>query len=123
MKYLLTLIMFIATPAWAGWTVVTKDTDNTSFFVDLDTLRIDGSLRKVWQKIELSAPNKSGWASARMRNEYDCKNETRRILSFASFSQKNLRGERLFEHTTPTSASDIAPQSIDWGVLKLVCSK
>lgn len=123
MKYLLALLMLIASPAWADWEYVNKDIDGNIFYLDFETLRKDGNLRRIWQMVELADGDKSKWVSTRQRNEYDCKNETRKILSFASFSQKNLKGERLFEHTTPTSASDIAPQSIDWGVLKLVCSK
>ena len=120
---LLALVMLIASPAWAGWTFVTKDLEDNSFFVDFDTLRKDGNLRKVWQMIDLSTSNKFRWASTRQRNEYDCKNETKSILSFAAFSKKNLEGERLYDGNKISEKEDVAPDSVDWRVLKLVCSK
>ena len=77
MKYLLALLMLFAPPAWAGWTFVTQDVNENSFFLDFETLRKDGNLRKVWQKVELAKANKFEWVSTRQRNEFDCKNETK----------------------------------------------
>ena len=120
---LLALVMLFASPAWAGWVYLSKDVKGNVFYLDFETLRKDGNLRRIWQMVELADGDKLKWVSTRYRNEYDCKNETRRMLSFASFSQKNLSGETLFENTKPTDAEDIAPGSIDWTTLKLVCSK
>lgn len=123
MKYLLALVMLIASPAWAGWVYLSTDVKGNVFYLDFETLRKDGNLRRIWQMTEPADGDKLKWVSIRYRNEYDCKNETRRMLTFTSFSQKNLNGERLFENTKPTDAEDIAPESIDWTTLKLVCSK
>lgn len=123
MKYLLALVILIATPSWAGWTFVTQDVEENSFSIDFETLRKDGSLRKVWQKVELTKPNKFGHFSIRQRNEYDCKNETKSISSVAAFSKGNLEGEKLFEGNKITDKEDVAPSSVDWRILKLVCSK
>ena len=123
MKYLLALLMLFAPPAWAGWTFVTQDVNENSFFLDFETLRKDGNLRKVWQKVELAKANKFEWVSTRQRNEFDCKNETKTILSVAAFSKGNLQGERLFDANKITDKEDVAPSSVDWQILKLVCSK
>jgi hypothetical protein len=123
MKYLLALLMLFAPPAWAGWTFVTQDVNENSFFLDFETLRKDGNLRKVWQKVELAKANKFEWVSTRQRNEFDCKNETKTILSVAAFSKGNLQGENLFDANKITDKEDVAPSSVDWKILKLVCSK
>jgi len=123
MKYLLALLMLFAPPAWAGWTFVTQDVNENSFFLDFETLRKDGNLRRVWQKVELAKANKFEWVSTRQRNEFDCKNETKTILSVAAFSKGNLQGENLFDANKITDKEDVAPSSVDWKILKLVCSK
>jgi hypothetical protein len=115
--------MLVASPVWAGWTHVTQDVDENSFSIDFATLRKDGNLRKVWQKVELAKPNKFGYVSIRQRNEYDCKNETKSISSVAAFSKGNLEGEKLFDGNKITDQEDVAPSSVDWKILKLVCSK
>jgi hypothetical protein len=123
MKYLLALVMLIASPAWAEWTFVTQDVNDNSFSLDFETLRKDGNLRKIWQKVELAKANKFEWVSIRQRNEFDCKNETKTILSVAAFSKGNLQGEKLFDGNKITDKEDVAPSSVDWRILKLVCSK
>ena len=123
MKYLLALLMLFAPPAWAEWTFVTQDVNDNSFSLDFETLRKDGNLRKIWQKVELAKANKFEWVSVRQRNEFDCKNETKTILSVAAFSKGNLQGEKLFDGNKITDKEDVAPSSVDWRILKLVCSK
>ena len=123
MKYLLSLLMLITSPAWAGWTFVAQDIDGNSFFIDFETLRKDGNLRKVWQMTELTKANKFGYVSIRQRNEFDCKNETRSISSVAAFSKSNLEGEKLYDGNKITDKEDIAPNSVNWSILKLVCNK
>jgi hypothetical protein len=120
---LLALVILFAPPVWAGWTFVTQDVDGNSFFIDFETLRKEGNLRKVWGKTELSKVNKFDWSSTRQRNEFDCKNETKTILSVSAFSKGNLQGEKLFDANKITDKEDVAPDSVDWSILKLVCSK
>ena len=73
--------------------------------------------------VELADGHKLKWGSVRQRNEYDCKNETKNIMSASAFSQKNLGGVTLLESFKPTEKEDVAPGSVDWDILKLVCSK
>ena len=125
MNFKLCLLAFvmIASPAWAGWTYVDTDVKDSQFFINFETLRKDGNIRRVWQKVEFTKATHLGWGSIRQRNEYDCKNETKSILSAAAFSRGNLEGERLFEANKIIEKEDVAPDSVDWRVLKLVCSK
>lgn len=120
---LLAFVMMVASPAWAEWTFVAKSVEGDSFFIDFENLRKEGNIRKVWQKVELTKENKFKWLSLRYRNEYDCKNETISILSLTAFSEKNLVGERLWNGNKISEKDDIAPDSVDWSILKKVCSK
>lgn len=121
--YLFAFVMTIASPAWSGWTFVAKSVEGDSFFIDFENLRKEGNIRKVWQKVELNKENKFKWLSLRYRNEYDCKNETISILSLTAFSEKNLDGEKLWNGNKISEKEDIAPDSVDWSILKKVCSK
>jgi hypothetical protein len=122
MKYLLALLMLIAPPAWADWVFFMKDTNGVSFFLDFESLRKEGNLRKIWIKMELPVVNEYGWASVRQRAEFDCKEERKSVLAGNAFSKPNFEGKILFE-ASKGAAQDIAPQSVDWNLLKIVCRK
>jgi hypothetical protein len=122
MKYLIALVMLIAPPAWADWEFFMKDVKGTSFFLDFESLRKEGNIRKIWVKMELAAVNEFGWASFRQRAEYDCKEETKSVSSGDAFSKPNLGGNILYQ-VPKIAAQDIAPQSVDWSILKIVCRK
>lgn len=111
-----------AVSAFAEWMNVLK-TDDINFFIDLQTIRNDGDLRKVWELQDFKQPKKGGEMSARVRSEYDCKNELWRYGSYSRHSQSMAGGETLgtFDPTHPWGA--IPPNSASEIVLKIVCAK
>lgn len=56
MKHLLALVMLIASPVWANWTLVTDNDSGTKFYIDYSTIRKDGNLRKVWEVTDFKNP-------------------------------------------------------------------
>ncbi len=123
MKYLLTLVVMMISPAWAEWTYVTSSESGGDRFIDVETIRKEGNLRRVWQLINFEKPNQYGWNSQRGRIEIDCKNETVQVLSSVAFAEKFASGKSLFEtrkldHEGP---SDIPPDSVMWSIKEKVC--
>jgi len=123
MKYLLALLILIALPAWAGWTKVSESDDDAEVFLDYDTLRRDGNLRRIWQLYNLSPNDKNGWGSVRSRVELDCKNETLKTLSYSVYSKHFTTGVVIHSKDEEQPKRDIAPATISWTVLKEVCKR
>ena len=125
MKYLLALVMLIASPAWAEWTKVAEGVEGTELFVNYSTIRIEGSKRKVWQLTNFSTPKKTALGrevlSLRARVEFDCKQEQQRLLSVSIFSQYFAGGEVVKTENDGTNWQDIPPDAVGWKILQSVC--
>jgi hypothetical protein len=126
MKYLLVLLMFVNLPAWAGWTFVTTGIDDSfevQYFLDYETLRKDGNLRRIWRLVNYPPNDKEGWGSVRSRLEFDCKNETVKPLSDTVFSEKFSRGKIIFAQDKESPKQDIAPDTATSTLFKEVCKR
>jgi hypothetical protein len=117
----LTLVMLIASPAWAWEYVDTEIESRNQYFLNLETLRTDGNIKRTWQLINLAKADEYGWRSLRVRVEFDCKNETRQTLSYTAFSESFADGKVLFQNNTASAKTDIAPETVGWSLLQKVC--
>lgn len=122
MKTLLLALLLVTGPAWAEWVKIDSG-DLRDFYIDPQTIRIDGNLRRVWIIQNLKERDKSGALSRRAREEYDCKQERYRVLSFSSQSESMAGGTALFELEEPLKWRDIPPGSIGEAMLKIVCTR
>lgn len=124
MKYLLSLLMLIASPAWADWKFVAENQNGAQFFIDFESIRRDGNRIKAWQLINFVTPvNIQGndIRSFRSRYEFDCKQEQTRGLTTTAFLGLNASGEIFKTDHTIQNWSDIAPKTVDWELLQSVC--
>ena len=124
MKYLLALVMLIASPAWAGWEHVVQDEDGARFLIDYQTIRKDGNKVKFWQLVNYQKPGTFGevkYVSTRSRQEYDCKQEQKRVLTFAAFDTWNANGKAVFTLEETGNWTEIPPETIVWEIMKKVC--
>ena len=123
-KYLLSLLMLMASPAWAQWTLVSEP-DGAKFFVDFENIRKDNNLLKVWVLTNFSKPLKlkgNEVMSFRLRYEVNCKQEQTRVLEISAFSRPNAAGTFLgTEERENAKWSDEAPRTGGWDILKSVC--
>jgi len=121
----LSVLLLFSSLAWAvNWVKVDSSVDGErTFYVDSDSIRKDGNLRKAWEIQDLKKRNKDGEMSRRMRVEYDCKNERSRILAFSTHSEGMARGEILFSASQVGSWREIPPGTIGELYLKFVCSR
>lgn len=119
------LLTLVAAPAWAEWVKVGVANDGRfTFYIDPDSIRKDGNLRKVWEIQDRRQRDKDGVMSWRARSEYDCKEEQTRILALSKHSEPMAGGETLWSrHGDAGEWSDIPPGSIVESALKRVCAK
>ena len=126
MKYLLSLLMLIASPAWAVYVEVSKSNTGEIFLIEFETLRREGNRVNFWQMVNYPEPRtfeKVAYSSFRSRNEYDCKQHQRRLLVATFFTGQDANGNAIFDDRTGTDWRDVAPGSVVWDIMKLVCSK
>lgn len=123
MKYLLSLLMLITSPAWAQWSLV-SETEGAQFLVDFENIRKDNDRIKVWVLTNFSKPQKikgHDIRSFRSRYELDCKQEQIRNLTISAFSSPNARGTLFGTEDSLGAWYDPAPRTSDWEILKSVC--
>ena len=120
-RLMITLIAltFSATVA-ADWVKV-GETENYDAFIDRDTIVTNGQLRKFWLIRNLKTQSRVG-QSDRFQEEYDCEEESGRTLSRSAHSGRMASGEVLGLTQRVTDWSPIPPHTIDWRILKKVCS-
>lgn len=121
-RTLLLALLLATSSAWAGWVLAAQSDDN-DFYIDPETIRKDGNLVRVWEIQDLKQRDKVGVSSRRLRVEYDCKQERRRILSSSEHSEPMAGGKILLISTESSNWRDIPPGSVVSVKLKLVCRK
>lgn len=123
-KLFLVCLMMLAGSAWAEWVLTLRNGDSI-IYIDPETIRKDGNLRRVWTLIDYAQKSTNGRASTRLRVEYDCKEERHRVLSLSTHSEAMAGGDQLVSHTyaEPIKWDDIPPQTGFVTILKIVCAK
>lgn len=118
------LLALVAPPAWAEWVKVTVAKDGRAdYYIDPDSIRKDGNLRKVWQIINLKKREKAAVMSWRSLHEFDCKEERIRLLAASSHSEPMAGGKTLWSHDDPGKWDAKPPDSAVEIVLNFVCAK
>lgn len=104
----------------AEWLKVGQ-TENYDLFIDPDTISSDGDLRKSWEIRNLKMQSRAG-ESDQYRMEYDCKEEKSRTLYWSVHSGHFALGELTKLGLETSYWNPIRRYTIDWDLLKLVCS-
>jgi hypothetical protein len=121
-KLFLVCLMMLAGSAWAEWVMYSKDEEIT-FHFDPATIRKDGNMRRVWELQDFGKRNKDGEMSLRARVEYDCKQESYRVLGFSTHSQPLAGGTVLGTWGEDNKWMAIAPRTIAETLLNIVCAQ
>lgn len=92
LAYLILLIFFY--PAHADWVSVDKN-EKLEMFLDLDTLEIEASNRKVWTLINFFEKDRDGVSSLKGFVEYDCAGFRSRTIEETWWSEQFGQGANL----------------------------
>jgi len=123
-KYLIALLMLISCSAWADWVYISESSNGGKFYIDPETIRKDGNMRKVWELQNYSSKDKYGVSSLKTRYEYDCKKERYQSLTISLHSETMARGTTIQVKTFPDGDwTDIAPNTIVDTILQIVCAR
>ena len=116
-----------ATAASAEWTRVDGNDDFIQY-VDRATIRRNGNFVKMWsladnETVQTDADGDS-YLSSKSQQEYDCKEEKKRLLAFTWFDGKMGNGKVVyFNGNARGEWSPIAPGSIGEILWKIACGK
>ena len=127
-KLLILLLLLVSTSVFAEWIRIGKyNDDDMTVYVDFGTIKKKGNKAKMWSLYDYKTVKK--WAninylSQLSRNEYDCEEETKRMLDFYWYSGNMRQGEIVYSHKNiKEEAESIVPESIDYFLLKIACDK
>jgi len=127
---LITLLLLISSPAYAGWvridkTDIDKTDDGMTTYVDPDTIRRKGNLVKIWELFDFKTiqTSQGNLLSRKSQDEYDCAEERRRTLAFMDFSGNMGSGRVVDRNVDEGKWEPIAPDSVGQVLWKLVCGK
>ena len=120
----LTLVMMLASaPAWAEWTRVGAADDFVTY-LDMDTLRKDGAMRRIWELIDLKEKNpRDGEWSRVVYWEYDCKENRIKGLQASAYSERMGKGQAIRTTTTPGPWSFTTPGTVGEITSHIICAK
>ena len=122
--YLLALFIVFSSPAWADWKLIATTANGDEAYIDMDSLRIDKSLRRVWTLSNLKKKGSKGELSIRVLREFDCKQEQDRAVVMTGFTGAMTSGEMLSTYRGDNDPWDyIAPNTIAQDYFLMVCRK
>lgn len=119
---LLALMLLGAGAAWAGWTPV-SGSEKTYDYIDLDTLRVDGKMRRVMTLSDRTEPDRDGDMSYRVFLEYNCDERKYRSLHSMFFSGAMATGRTTGKTDRASEWRPVAAGTISASVMKTVCSR
>jgi hypothetical protein len=125
MKYLLVLVMLIASPAWAEWTLIDNNEEFLTY-VDIATIRRNGNFVKMWDLKDFKTVRTlSGQSNLSNKGqfEYDCKEEKQRKIAHTWFSGQMGSGTVNYTDSTTNEWSPISPGSVGETQWKVACGK
>lgn len=121
---ILALVIFAASgTACAQWVMVTEGESGNKLYVDPNTIKKRGDLRRYWQLYDLAKADKNGNLSYRSVIETDCKEERMRVLEEDIFRGPMASGEISGSSWSPTEWRYIAPGTTGVVITKFVCSQ
>lgn len=132
MKLLIAALLAVfSTNVMAEWTRVSGDDDSTAY-ADLSTIRKSGDKVKMWEMADFTAAQTVKtpsnmlylYLSMESQYEYDCKEETSRMLTFIWYSKNMGAGEVIYKSgNIHAEFEPVAPGSYGGILFKVACGK
>ena len=125
--FYLLIIFFSPSFVYGDWSRVTFN-DETTMFIDSQTIKRKGDLVQVTQLMNFplgskSPDNKLSYKSSITTEEYDCKKGLSRTLSFRWYSDVKGTGKMVYEDKNTYEFEKLVDGSLLNSVRKKVCEK
>ena len=127
-KVLVLLLLMVSTSVFAEWTRVTdsKDGDMT-VYIDYETIKRKVNKVKIWILFDFKTVKKAisyRYLSQMERDEYDCDEETSRMLDLYWYSGNMKQGDIVYRETNMKDGTlSLPPGSTGERLLKIACGK
>ena len=125
-KVLVLLLLMVSTNVFAEWTRVGSN-DEMTVYVDYGSIKKKGNKVKMWYLFDhktVQKPAGDRYLSSMSRSEYDCEEETKRMLDFYWYSGNMRQGEMVYSQSNiKDEAESIVPGSISEALFKIACGK
>ena len=118
----LLVALAVAQPARAAWTPV-NGTDNSYDYMDLASVRVDGTLRRVWTLHDLAQPDPEGDRSYRSLLEYHCPEARYRSLQTLFFAGAMGSGRMAGRSSQPGAWRAVQPDSVSASIMQAICTR
>lgn len=92
---LMLLLLVMSTGAMAEWVKAGENGQGDEFFIDPNSVRKDGHLRRAWEIFNPKRRDENGVASFRTLAEYDCNSDRYRVISFSIHSEPMAGGKTI----------------------------
>ena len=128
-KLLVLLLLMVSTNIFAEWTRVTESADgDMTAYIDFGTIKRKGNKVKMWHLQDYKAVFKQKWRISYLSGasyyEYDCEEETIKMLDLYLYSGNMGHGESVGSRTKiKDEAKSVIPGSITETLFKAACSK
>ena len=127
---ILLLLMVVSTNVMAEWTAVSRSKDDdTTVYADFGTIKKKGNKVKMWslsdyKTVLIYEKDNTRYLSMLVRYEYDCEEETVRMLDLHGYSGNMKTGHNVFSNTNiQNQSTSIRPDTIEEVVFKIACYK
>ena len=129
MKLLIAVLLAVfSTSVMAEWTMV-GFSDSSFHSADLSTIRKSGNKVKMWvlldfKVVQTQESDGKRYLSTSSQKEYDCKEETGRMLALIRYSKHMGDGEVVYTSgAIHAEFEPTPPGSVDAGLFKVACGK
>ena len=128
-KVLVLLLLMVSTSVFAEWTRVTESADgDMTAYIDFGTIKRKGNKVKMWYlqdyKAVHSLSRNGEYLSGASYHEYDCEEDTKRMLDLYLYSGNMGDGEIVGSRTNiKDEAKSVIPGSIEETLFKIACGK
>ena len=122
------MLLLVSNNVLAEWMLIgTSAGDDLTHYVDLQSIRIDGNKVKIWYLDDFKTVKKTQnhkYLSLVGRNEFDCSDETSRLLDFYWYSKNMGAGKNVYSLSNikdePTA---VIPRTVREVIFKIACGK
>jgi len=127
-KTILLLLALVSGSASAEWVkLASGGNDADTLYTDPAAIRKAGKSVRVWSLVDhrqaLADSFGKSHMSEKVQWEYDCKEEKRRMLTYATFPEHLGQGKAVYSDSDPGKWEAVSPGADRESIWKLVCGK
>jgi hypothetical protein len=111
-RYIRKIFIFLITIAITNvaladnWSWISKNINDTHFYIDESTLKINGNYRQIWEMVD--NPTVKGYGSRKNQIEYDCEKYMYRRTKMIVFDKAMGEGTKV----------SVNEEKLDWSFIK-----